>query len=388
MTIKELIKKIEEKNNSNVICYLTNDNTCFNGQIAADTYPMLFEILEDIGKTSRIDLFLFSRGGDVIAPWKFVNLMREYTDEFNVLIPYHANSAATLICLGANKLYMTKLADIGPIDPTLTTPFNPLIDCAKTNVVGNTLGVSVEDVISYHELAKNILNLKSENSVLKTFEMLSENVNPIALGSIYRSYNQIRSLAHKLLELHLDAEKDVIMINRIIENLTEKLYNHRHMIVRSEAEKIFNKNIIQRPDEELENLIMGLYNEYVKEMHLHEDKRPANYVGANEKIIIPSTILESHNIKFSNKTELEGSAIKENGDYTIYTRLKGWEKETNMEKSKELLEYYGLKSSSSVTHKEENIVVNNSKSDADEIIHQKVESVKSDFKSKKTEMPN
>ena len=160
MTIKELIKKIEEKNNSNVICYLTNDNTCFNGQIAADTYPMLFEILEDIGKTSRIDLFLFSRGGDVIAPWKFVNLMREYTDEFNVLIPYHANSAATLICLGANKLYMTKLADIGPIDPTLTTPFNPLIDCAKTNVVGNTLGVSVEDVISYHELAKNILNLK------------------------------------------------------------------------------------------------------------------------------------------------------------------------------------------------------------------------------------
>ena len=59
-----------------------------------------------------------------------------------------------------------------------------------------------------------------------------------------------------------------------------------------------------------------------------------------------------------------------------------------MEKSKELLEYYGLKSSSSVTHKEENIVVNNSKSDADEIIHQKVESVKSDFKSKKTEMPN
>lgn len=194
-TKNDIIKSIEQKNGSKVICYVTNDNPTFNGSIAADVYPIFFEILENIGKTNRIDLFIFSQGGDTLVPWKLVNLIREYTDEFNVLIPFHANSAATLIALGANKIYMTKMSDIGPIDPTLTGPFNP------RNKNDEVLGLSVEDVIGYYELSKNIMNLKSEHSTLKTLELLSDKVNPIALGSVYRSYNQIRILAKKTVKI-------------------------------------------------------------------------------------------------------------------------------------------------------------------------------------------
>lgn len=295
-TKNDIIKAIERTNNSKVICYITNDNPLFTGTIADDIFPIFFEILEKIGKVPRIDLFLYSKGGDILVPWKLVNLIREYCNEFNVLIPYHANSAATLISLGADKIFMTKLADIGPIDPTITCPFNP------KDENGQIYGLSVEDVISYYELSKNIMNLNSEHSVLKTFEMLSNHVNPIALGTVYRSYNQIRILAKKLLELHLDSEKDTLLINRIIENLTAKLYNHGHLIVRSEATEIFSENIIIYPDEQLESLILNLYRRIRDDLKLGNAQTLSFNLDEGESTKeIDGTIalIESLNTKYS-----------------------------------------------------------------------------------------
>lgn len=314
--IIEIIKEIEKVNNSKVICYLTNDSGLFNGSIAADIYPLLFEILEKIGKTERIDLFLFSHGGDTLVAWKFVNLIREYAREFNVLIPFHANSTATLIAIGANKIYMSRLANIGPIDPTLTTPFNPPVNKSNPDVNNNSLGLNVEDVIGYYELAKSIMDLKSESSILRTFEMLSQNVNPIALGAIYRSYNQIRSLARKLLELHMDAEKDKVLIDKIIMNLTEKLYNHRHLIVRSEAKQILGDKIIQTPSTELEDLVIKLYLQYKEHMNLHDTTQIRKLVGkdASVKTIEGiNAIIESSEICYQYSSHKNISVAKNNG---------------------------------------------------------------------------
>ncbi|MDY0234652.1 MAG: hypothetical protein RBR71_01285 [Gudongella sp.] len=331
---KELIKKIEKKNQSKVICYVTNDSPMFNGSIAADIYPLLFEVLEKIGKTNQIDVFLFSHGGDTLVPWKFVNLIREYADTFNVLIPFHANSAATLIALGANSIYMSRLGNIGPIDPTLVTPFNPPANKANPDIKNNTLGLSVEDVIGYYELSKNIMNLKSEASVLKTFEMLSQNVNPIALGSIYRSHNQIRSLARKLLEMHLDPEKDIVLINNIIENLTEKLYNHKHLIVRQEAKKILSDKLIKYPDEELENLILDLYQDIKVEMKLHDAKGLEAYIDETKPVNTIDGIvalIESYDIKYSfesKKIITKNPQNPQNGqiNYNVKDKTIGWVK--------------------------------------------------------------
>jgi hypothetical protein len=48
----------------------------------------------------------FSRvnGGETLAAWRLVNLLRIYCDELEILIPMKALSAGTLICIGADKL--------------------------------------------------------------------------------------------------------------------------------------------------------------------------------------------------------------------------------------------------------------------------------------------
>jgi len=111
------ISSLEKSRGSRVITYLTSDRAPFPAQIALDVLPLFYQTLQSIKKTKKISLFLFSTGGNLDAPWPLVNMIREYCDEFEVIIPFKALSAATLIALGANKIVMTPLSQLSPIDP-------------------------------------------------------------------------------------------------------------------------------------------------------------------------------------------------------------------------------------------------------------------------------
>lgn len=119
----ELIKKIEAKRKSGVIVYFTADRQPFGSRIAEDAvrplYDQLLSLAERKPPPKSIDLFLYSRGGDVGVPWRISSMIREFCTQYAVLIPYRAQSAATLLCLSADDIVMGKKAELGPIDPTL-----------------------------------------------------------------------------------------------------------------------------------------------------------------------------------------------------------------------------------------------------------------------------
>lgn len=118
----QIIKGIEQSRRSQIIVYFTGDRKPFGSRIAEDAVRPIYEHLLNLqlGKEIKsIDLFLYSRGGDVSVPWRIATMIREFGKEFNLLIPYKAQSAATLLSLGADNIVMTKKAELGPIDPTL-----------------------------------------------------------------------------------------------------------------------------------------------------------------------------------------------------------------------------------------------------------------------------
>ncbi|NLJ99803.1 MAG: hypothetical protein GX318_01020, partial [Clostridia bacterium] len=225
-----LINRMQEIRGSNVITYITGDRENVSTRIAPDIIRVFFRHLEAMGQSERIDLFLYTRGGDVLTPWRLVNLIREYTDHFSILVPFRAYSAGTLIALGANEIVMGKMGELGPIDPSVANSFNPQ---DPNNPVAK-IPVSVEDVSSYITLAMEIGQLKGQEQLVSVFSHLVNKVHPLALGNVQRNYALIRSIARKLLRLHMSAENEDL-IKDIIDNLTEKLYAHNHMISRREA---------------------------------------------------------------------------------------------------------------------------------------------------------
>ncbi|PKM79146.1 MAG: hypothetical protein CVU88_07275, partial [Firmicutes bacterium HGW-Firmicutes-13] len=217
-----------------------------------------------------------TRGGDVLTPWRLVNLIREYCSHFNVLVPFRAYSAGTLICLGADEIIMGKMGELSPIDPSVANAFNPSDPNHKTAKIP----VSVEDVSSFIGLAQEMAGLKQEEHLAEVFLRLSKKVHPLALGNVHRNYSLIRSLGKKLLQLHTNESAE--HINEIINNLTEKLYAHNYMIPRSEAKNNIKLQVAM-PEPAVEDLMWDLYENYEKDLQLTEPFNPALLLKDHEQ---------------------------------------------------------------------------------------------------------
>ena len=298
---KELIEKIEEKRQSKVIVYFTGDRRPFGAQIAEDAVRPLYDhllSLEFKEDKKRIDLFLYSRGGDVSVPWRIVSMIREFCDEFNVLIPYRAQSAAALLSMGADNIIMGKKAELGPIDPTLVKA-----------TIGETAAppqeIAVEDVNSFLSFVKERANINDQDAVASILGSLINQIGPLTLGSVNRQHHHIRLVARKLLTSRkekLDEEK----ISSIIETLTEKIYSHGHAIGRREAKDIGLP--VKYPDDDLENLMWELYLKYEEFLKLREPVHPEILLKDKEQHQIedmPIAVIESSKKLHIFKTNIE-----------------------------------------------------------------------------------
>lgn len=289
----KLIQEIEKARKSKVICYITGDKPGFETRIAADAFRLFYDHLEkitDSKQIAKLDLFIYTRGGDTMVPWRLVSLFKEYAKSFSVLVPYKAHSAGTLIALGANEIVMGKMGELSPVDPSVTTPFNP----PNPGVQERKLDVSVEDVISYFLLAKEKVGLTEQQQLGEVFKTLSEKVHPLALGNINRAHSQIRKLARQLLNIHIKGTTQAQRIDSIVDKLTEKLFSHNYLICREEAKKVIGLKIAY-PGDKLEDVFWKLYLEYETSMDLTKPLNLLTLLGNdNEKdVTIEGAFVES-----------------------------------------------------------------------------------------------
>lgn len=277
MERKEIIKKIEELRGSKVITYITSDRQGpVNARVAMDIIPIISSHLRKIGKQEKIDLILYSAGGDTMVPWRLVSMIREYCDKFSVIIPYKAHSAATMISLGADEIIMSDMSELSPIDPSTTNFFNP----TDPQNPQNRIPISVEEVMSYFDLAKNKFGIKNDEDLTKIFNKFMESnpaIHPLALGNVNRTHNLIKILAKRLLKSHNAPIKED-EIEKVIEFLTEKLYSHQYYIGRKEAKDDLGIKTVINAEEELAKLMTEIYEEYEKEMNTRKIWNPENEI--------------------------------------------------------------------------------------------------------------
>jgi hypothetical protein len=78
--------------------------------------------IENTKDETEIDVFLTSLGGNVHAAYQIVNVLRAKCARLQVVIPYFAKSAATLLALGADRLIMGPQSELGPLDVQMEHP--------------------------------------------------------------------------------------------------------------------------------------------------------------------------------------------------------------------------------------------------------------------------
>jgi hypothetical protein len=272
-----LIKKIEAQRHSRVIVYITGDRPGLETKIATDIFPLFHKHLMDIGDQERLDLFIYSNGGLTNAGYGLVNLFRQFCEKFNVIIPFKALSCATLISLGADEIVMTKLAQLGPIDPSLEHPLGPKIDLPGQPP--RIMQISVEDVHAFLQLAKES-DLRDETSMRLVFQILASSVHPLALGSVKRSKEQIGFLANELMSHHYTDKEHV---KKVVKDLVTGRFSHDYIIGRKEAKETLHLNVIE-PDIALTKDIVDLFMEYNKLLLLDTPYNIEAELGKNDKV--------------------------------------------------------------------------------------------------------
>ena len=231
-------------------------------------YDHLLSFAESNGEVERIDLFIYGIGGRLEVPWRIVTMIREFCDEFNVIIPYKAYSAATLIALGSDNIIMGRKGELSPIDPTL----HFIIPEEAGRGLPQQIGV--EDVSSYIKFIKERVGLTDQDALVKCVSILAEKLTPPVLGQVQRAYSHIRLVARKLLSLHRPPMEEGRITN-IVEALTEKIYLHGHGIGRKEAKDI-GLQVIE-PNAKLEELIWKLYLAYEELLKMNTTSDPLAY---------------------------------------------------------------------------------------------------------------
>jgi ClpP class serine protease len=273
----ELIKQLQESQKSQVLVYVTGDRRGLETNIANDVYDFFVNQLDKIGPVPKISLYLYTRGGDTLSAWSIINLIKQFADEIEVIIPSKCHSAGTLMSLGAKQIIMTKQATLGPIDPSVNHPLNPLIPGAPPGT--KPPPISVEAIEGYIQLMKEECEFNKKHDTNKLIEILSQKIHPVVLGQVYRAKAQIKMLSRRLLT---DQVKDEKKIDKIVDFLCSSSGSHDYAIHRREARNELGLNIVT-PDEALYKIIKGIYDTIEKELELTVAYDPNQILGANSK---------------------------------------------------------------------------------------------------------
>jgi hypothetical protein len=228
--------------------------------ISSDAMRCVAEQLFKLPKeTKKIDILINSLGGDGLASWRMITMIREFLGDdgyITCLVPYYAFSAGTLIAVGSNEIFMHPMSSLGPVDPQIVV-----------QTQGGPTQFAYEDLAAYTNFLKEEGGLTEQKEKSGLLQSLVGEIKPSVIGASKRSSMQAIVMAEKLMKLHMtgvDAQKAEI----IAEKLSKSFFSHGHALSRKEASNLGLK--ISKPDSILEELIWQVFEDFEKEMQMSE----------------------------------------------------------------------------------------------------------------------
>lgn len=176
----------------------------------------------------RLDVLVFSSGGDIDAAYNLALLFRKFaSNELTFMVSRWAKSAATLLVCGGNRILMSPIAELGPIDPQITEV--------------NPLEKRVEHFSPLHiEATLNLIRDEFSKGNEKLAKGLLERLQfPLTLGSFRKSLDIGVDYVTRLLSSRmLTGNGKDVKAKEIAGKLTSGYADHGFCIDSSEAKSI------------------------------------------------------------------------------------------------------------------------------------------------------
>ena len=246
---RQKYQAIEEYRGRPLIVYVTSTRQGVDSQLSGDAVREFIDQIDSIAESSDVDVMIHSTGGDALAAWKLMSVLRERFDKVYVLVPYMAFSAATLFALGADEIVMHPYASLGPIDPQILI-FQPNTGPRQ---------FAYEDVGAFLRFLANDAKISEQVHISAIIENLFSAVDPVHVGGAKRASELSSSVGERLLLLHMTDAEEKPKAKKIAENLNKSFFSHTDAVSRSRALELELR--IAPEDKKLEKLIWNAYLE-------------------------------------------------------------------------------------------------------------------------------
>ena len=191
-------------------------------------------------------MLLATVGGGADAAYRIARMMQMTSQTFVLCIPHICKSAGTLIALGANRLMMSAISEIGPLDVQLRQR-DEIGEVRSGLVVRTALKGLAEETFNVFEHA--MLAIKSRSYQTVTFEVSARIARDLAAQVMAPIYAQVdpHSLGNDLRDLNIAtaygerlSEFGGNVRDGTIQRLVEDYPSHDFIIDKAETEALFH----------------------------------------------------------------------------------------------------------------------------------------------------
>jgi len=218
---QEVVGKIERELGHTFLAYWNSPN----GSVCHNDVLGFYETLTQVGRKTRISLFIKSDGGTGQASLRIVHLLRQYTPWLAALVPLECASAATMLALGADEIHMGSLSYLTTIDTSIRHDLSPV------DVDNNRVAVGLDEL----SRVINLWRTEAKPSDANPYQAVFQYVNPLVVGAVDRASSLSIKLCTEILTYHLS---DPERAKTISTHLNSNYPTHTYPITLTEASRI------------------------------------------------------------------------------------------------------------------------------------------------------
>ncbi len=201
-----ILKQIEEYYSTAEVLYSFSCEP-----ITKSTATKFYKQISDIySKEDKLDfiLILDSSGGEIGPAYVISKILKTYSKSLKIIVPRWAKSAATLICLAANEIIMTDIAELGPLDPQVRRSgeisHHAVLDEFLALDAIRQDAITTFDIMVPLLIQKTGMDLKDVLPLVFSFTSslmrpIFEQINPMIHGSNMRTMNISMKYAERIL---------------------------------------------------------------------------------------------------------------------------------------------------------------------------------------------
>lgn len=239
--------------------------------LSDDDGEMLESVLSAAPPRRKLLLIVNSNGGLPLAAERLVHTVRTYAPRgFHTMVVQKAKSAATMVCLGSDKVYMAPTAELGPIDPQFV-----LVERGVPQWISVDSYLDSYDTLM-SELRKVDMEAENPSGLLQQLQAFDP-----AVVEEYRKAQELgRAMVGKFLEENMLAGKTPKEIQKVVQTFSEskKHKSHGRPIWPEKAATIGLNVEIMKQGTKLWAAAYELLLRYNHLMELEQDKNNARLV--------------------------------------------------------------------------------------------------------------